>query len=201
MAGFGIAFKVAQVYATAQLLDIELDFSNVVAWTLRVSRVSKAIQGSADKIDQSALDEMVSLAQTRAPRRTGALSATISSRREDDVFVFEARVNKRRPNGRPGVDYAPFVEFGTKAGFRDRQSSRSDSAIASPGEFDSVYGGNSRRPGRFYRSGRRLRRVYHPHPGTEAQPFFFNSAFEVIRRRNVEQGDALARQITDESDT
>lgn len=176
MIPFGLAFKAAQIYAGAQLLDLELDVGAVARWGYRLTRVASGMQASADAIDQRALDEMVALAQSRVPRRTGKLSAGITGEREDDAFVFKAEAQRDASS----ADYSPYVERGTRPGRRGQ-------VVAEPTSFE-------RRAGIRRRSRR-------SHPGTEAQPFFYNSAREVLERRNVQQGAALVRQTAEDAET
>lgn len=176
MVPFGLAFKAAQIYAGAQLLDLELDVADVAKWGYRLTRVASGMQASADAIDQRALDDMVALAQTRVPRRTGRLFSGITGEREDGAFVFKAEAQRDASS----ADYGPYVERGTRAGQRGR-------VVADPTSFE-------RRAG-IRRKARRT------HPGTEAQPFFYSSAREVLERRNVEQGAALVRQTAEDVET
>lgn len=175
MAAFGLAFKAAQIYAGAQLLDLDFDPSEVAKWGVRLVRVAGRMQGHADRIDERALDEMVELARSRVPRRTGRLAEGISGEREGDAFVFKAEAQRDESS----ADYAPFVERGTRAGVRGR-------VVADPSTFE-------------LRAGIR-RRSRRSHPGTEASPFFYSSAFEVLARRNVEHGAALIRQTAEDAD-
>lgn len=173
MAAFGVAFKAAQLYAGAQLLDIEMDAGQVLAWGVRIVRTASKLQASANAVDQRALDDMVALAQSRVARRTNRLAGGISGERDGEAFVFKAEA-QRDPSS---ADYAPFVERGTRAGVRNR-------VVAEPTAFELQNGVR-----------RRARRT---HPGTEAQPFFYNSAREILERRGIEQGEAYARQTAED---
>jgi len=175
MAALGFAFKAAQLYAGAQLLDLEMDPAEVAKWGIRLVRVATRMQGHADRIDQRALDEMVELARSRVPRRTGRLAEGISGERDGEVFVFKAEAQRDESS----ADYGPFVERGTRAGARGR-------VVADPTTLE-------------LRKGIR-RRARRSHPGTEAQPFFYNSAFDVLARRNIEQGAALTRQTAEDAE-
>lgn len=147
----------------------------------------------ARRADAAALDQMVDLARARVPRDTGRLYNGISGRFEGDVAVFEASAVRISGSGRESADYAGFVERGTKAGLRGRSASVADQAYFTRAEWSAAHPGSGAVPGRQYRSGP-LRRVHHPHPGTTAQPFFFNSAAEVLRDHGDELQAAMAEE-------
>lgn len=134
------------------------------------------------KIDQEAGEGMVELMRSRVPVDTGRLLNGITSTvREDGSVVVEASAVRVSGTGRESADYAGFVERGTRAGDRGgRVSYMADSSY-----FDLSTGGA---PGRSYR---RKRRVYRSHPGTEAQPFFFDSVEEVLAERGRSMDDAV----------
>ncbi|MCW2315311.1 HK97 gp10 family phage protein [Rhodoblastus acidophilus] len=119
----------------------------------------------AKEIDRRAVDDMANLARSRAPERTGLLLNGIRTDIEDGDFVFEASAKRASPTGKEEEDYAHFVEFGTSAG------SRGQTIVAG----DAFFAGSGRG---------RTRRQYRTHPGTPAQPFFYNSASEVLEQRN-----------------
>jgi hypothetical protein len=110
------------------------------------------------------------------PRRTSRLAEGITGTEEAGVFVFKAEAQRDAGS----ADYAPFVERGTRPGARGR-------VVADPTAYE-------RRAG----IRRRSRRT---HPGTPAQPFFYISAREVLDRRGVEQGAALARQTAEDAES
>jgi hypothetical protein len=169
MAIIGLATKGASLLATADMLGLELDASSGLQWAARLLRVGNALGGHARGVDRRALDEMVELARSRAPERSGRLKLGITGTQEGELFVFKAEA--RRDSGGT-EDYAPFVERGTRPGQRGKRYSRIT-------DYESARG-----------IGRRARRT---HPGTEAQPFFYSSAREVLERRNIELGAALTR--------
>lgn len=128
------------------------------------------------RIDDSALQEMVSLARSRVPVDTGRLLNGITGETEDEYHVFRASAVRTRASGKQGADYARFVEFGTKPGRRGGKVSY----MSLDGFYNGPVTGFEAGPGR----GRpRTRRQYRGHPGTPAQPFFYNSAREVMQER------------------
>lgn len=130
-------------------------------------------------VDASAMDDMLALMRERVPRDTGRLFNGISGEIDDDG-IATVTASAVRDNG---FDYAFLVEHGTKAGVRGRSSQVAD---ANYFEVDLVSGSATRRRP----SGRATRRSGRTHPGTEAQPFFFNSAREVLAEREQRLEDA-----------
>lgn len=130
-------------------------------------------------VDAGAMDEMLSLMRERVPRDTGRLYNGISGE-IDDEGVATVTATAVRDNG---FDYAFLVEHGTKAGVRGRSSQVAD---ANYFDVDLVSGSATRRRP----SKRSTRRSGRTHPGTEAQPFFFNSASEVLAKRQQRLEDA-----------
>lgn len=199
MSALGLAVKGAQLYLGAQMVGLEMDPMDVVRWGNRLLKVADALGPHARAVDERALAEMVELARSRVPVSTAYLQGQISGVREGDEFVFSAIAHRQKDGGKQGVDYGPFVEFGTKPGNRDRAASRADSRLVNRAAWDEAHPESSARPGRFFDYGRRLRRVYHPHPGTAAQPFFYNSAREVLERRGIAHENMLARATAEDA--
>lgn len=140
-----------------------------------LGRLALKIGMRAMRHDRSALDEMVSLAKSRAPRDTGRLVNGISGEVEDDVCIFSASaVHEDKP--RSQEDYARFVEFGTHAG----QRGQFHEIVADEGFYaaPTTLLGSTRGTLRLDR-----RRSLRGHPGTEPQPFFFNSVHDVMAKR------------------
>ena len=83
------------------------------------------------------------------------------------------------PRGDTGVDYGPFVERGTRAGVRGQR-------VATATFYEQANG--------------QRRKARRTHPGTEAQPFFWNSAREVLERRGREHAQAYAAAAESDSE-
>lgn len=165
---FGVAFKAAQLAVSAEMLGLDLDYTSVLKWGYRLAKAGNAIARHSAAVDERALAEMVSLAQSRAAHRTGRLRAGIAGERDGDVMVFRAEARRDESS----ADYAPFVERGTRAGTRGR--------VVADATFNELANG-------------RRRRARRSHPGTAAQPFFYSSAQEVLERRRIAQEQVLAR--------
>lgn len=164
----GLAFKGAQLAVTAEMMGLDLDYTSVVKWGYRLTRAATKLHHDARAVDERALGEMVELAQSRAPLRSGRLRAGITGERDGETMVFKAvaRLNDST------ADYAPFVERGTRGGTRGQQVA------------DATY---------FERAHARRRKSRRTHPGTAATPFFYSSANEVLARRRIEQSEVMAR--------
>lgn len=161
----GLALKAVRILSAWQSLGFELDVIEVARWALRAQRAASSLQGHASGINERALNEMVDLAQSRVAVRTGRLKIGVTGIREGEMFVFSAYA---RRDG--AEDYAPFVERGTRPGVRGRVYSR-----PAAGSSDT-----------------RQTRARRTHPGTEAQPFFYVSAREVLERYRQEHTAAYA---------
>lgn len=170
-----------------------------------VFRASDALFSRSQAISQRALDEMVELARSRVPQDTGLLLSGIRGYVENGEYVFEASAVRQRPNGKQGVDYARFVEFGTKAGMRAMPTAYSTrngffQAGYATADRDAVNNwlveeGRGRLAGRKFRTGRITRRVRTPHPGTAPQPFFYNSAREAFARFQARHTEAMLEEL------
>ena len=105
-------------------------------------------------------DEMVALARSLAPKKTGALAASItkeSSKNQLGVSVVA---------GGGKAFYARFVEFGTRGSVDGEEQGFTEKLTLTRGAE-----GQKRR--------RKSRRT---HPGTKAQPFFF-PAYRALKKR------------------
>lgn len=132
------------------------------------------------KVDGEAGEEMVALMRSRVAVDTGQLLNGISSTTDENGAVtVQASAIKETGSGE---DYAGYVERGTRAGVRGRKISY----IADEGYFD--LSAPQRRVGATYARSRRQARG---HPGTPSQPFFFDSAAEVLARRGQSLDDAV----------
>jgi hypothetical protein len=155
----------------------------IVGWERTVTsvfRLADAIAGNANAINRKALDRMVDLARSRVPQDTGLLLSGIEGREDGDGFEFRASAVRTRPNGKETADYARFVEFGTQPGIRSR---RMPSGVAASIDAD----GNTVSPRRASRA--------KGHPGTEAQPFFYNSASEVLADLGARHREAMLAEV------
>lgn len=170
-----------------------------------VFAASDALFSRSQAISQRALDEMVELARSRVPQDTGLLLSGIRGYVENGEYVFEASAVRNQLNGKKGVDYARFVEFGTKAGRRDMPTAY----MTRNGYFEASYArterkaikqwlereGKGRLAGRAFRTGRLTRRVHYLHPGTAPQPFFYNSAREAFARFQARHTEAMLEEL------
>lgn len=132
----------------------------------------------ARAVDHGAAEEMVALMRSRVPQDTGRLYNGITARREGELSVVEATaVNPTGRKGGPGADYAAFVEYGT--------TPRQWRTVATAETFADATGAGARRG----RPRTRAPRERRGHPGTAPQPFFWNSAAEVLSRRGKSLGE------------
>ena len=175
-----------------QLLRLAPVAGNVAFGVFGESDVMQSIARLATKIavrsrqaDTDAAQSMVDLMRSRVPQDTGRLYNGITWRFEDNAYVVEASAVRTSGSGRQSADYARFVEFGTRAGSRGQASTVvSDAGFFAADEFSTVRRGTPTV---------RTRRARRGHPGTPARPFFFNTAREILGRR-----DRAAAVILDE---
>lgn len=154
------------VKSTVDLVGLDNLVASLVKHGVRLALRSGAA-------DAAAMDDMLALMRQRVPERTGLLLNGIDGEIEGGVATVTA--SAVRYTHRESADYARFVEFGTKAGERGRSAPVADARYF---EVDLVEGYRRRR-----QPARPTRKVYRSHPGTKAQPFFFNSAREVLEKR------------------
>jgi len=128
---------------------------------------------NSGKVDEAAAAEMVSLMKSRVPVDTGNLLNGISYENSGGEITVTASAIKESS----GVDYARFVEFGTD----DNGAVAEDSFFADGSDAGTPLRRSSRRG----------------HGATPAQPFFWNSAREVLAKRGRQLED-VARQTASE---
>jgi hypothetical protein len=145
-----------------------------------LGKIGLRMELNARRIDRSALDEMVSLAQESAPVDTGRLRVGIEGEETDAYFEFRASAYRVSSSGKDQEDYAHFVEFGTAPGQRGQSAAIDERADMFSGTRSSAFV-----------TGRRQRRQYRGHPGTEAQPFFYPAVDEALARRGREMDDVI----------
>lgn len=166
----GAAFTVGKFgYAAVTGLDAFVDTS---------ARFAVKLALRSREIDLAAAEEMVREMRARVPRDTGRLFNGIAFEVMEGGTV---EVYAAAHNPWSGINYAGFVERGTRAGTRGRKASY----VADSNYFIlSTAAG----PGRSYGRSRLQQRT---HPGTEAQPFFFPVAEEVLARRGLSLEEAI----------
>lgn len=163
--------------------------TGIMRWT-EVARglltIAANLELRTKKIDAGALDDMVSLAKSRVPVDTGRLLNGITGDDYEDYCEFRASAVHETGSQE---DYARFVEFGTAAGQRGTTN-----AVAADEGFYSA-DPYSTSP---FRGRRKLRdrRVYRTHPGTPAEPFFYNSANDILAERRLKMQDVIAEAVT-----
>lgn len=149
-----------------------------------VARVANVIAQRSRAADDRAGQDMVDRMRADVPRLSGRLHAGITWRREGDEIVVEASA-VRSAGGKDGVDYARFVEHGTRAGVRGARVV----TVSDVGYFEAdTFAETSGRRGTPTQRARRQART---HPGTPAQPFFFGNAREVLAERGRRLEDAI----------
>ena len=157
---------------------LERDGSGIIGLAGALSKfasLSKALgKLSSPTGDEALAVDMVARMQTDVPVLTGALQLGVSYRFDAGSWVVEAKASRNKKRG-PGADYAPFVEFGT-APHKSRNRRR---AIADEAFFSQQPTGSG-------------------HPGTAAQPFFWQNARDVLaehRRALINQADSLGDEF------
>ena len=138
---------------------------SIIGAVLGVGEMTAAILGTAGKlavgarqVDDGAAARMVQLMQDRVPRRTGRLQLGITARFENNQWVVQATASN--PTGRKG---------GTAAG----------ADYARFVEFGTAPRAGKRVVDDDYFAGG-------GHPGTDPQPYFWNSGREVLGERFAE---------------
>ena len=153
--------------------------TGVVGWDEVATSFGKILAKMAWKHrhhDSDALSQMIDEARANVPVDSGLLLNGITGEQHDDICVFMASA-VRTVNGKQTEDYAHFVEFGTAAGQRGASISYGsrEGLFSLPPEATSAFPTSNRTP--------RRRRQYREHPGTEAQPFFYPAAEQVLGQR------------------
>jgi hypothetical protein len=152
-----------------------------------MARLLPKIALRAHHADHTLGAEMVDAARALVPRDSGRLYNGIATAEGGDqsgdwVEFSASAVHERRPD----VDYAHFVEFGTKgrAIVADENYFASGGSAALPRDA----------PGRA--AIRRRKATGH---GTPAQPFFYPAARQVLAKRGAALDDALYRGAREDS--
>lgn len=190
----------ALLFAGARVLSsigTALSVESTVSGVLGVPDVQAALLRFAvklafktKKVDADAAAEMVDLMRSRVPRDTGRLYNGIEAHQEDDgTWLVEASAVHPR-GSKESADYARFVEFGTAPGTRGDRTSY----VADEGFFSTDALGDGRFRGR---ARARTRKVYRTHAGTPAQPYFFESAREVLEKRGISMQSILDQADND----
>lgn len=156
-------------------------------WAGALGRIVAKMAIKARRVDDSILQDMVSGAQSRVPQDTGRLYAGIRGEVEGETFVFSASATHERG---AGVDYAPFVEFGTRPGHRGASVVTESLVGAGHGLSLSARLSAEAPP--------RKRRQYREHPGTPAQPFFWPAVEEALKKRGLDMSDLAASAAAEE---
>lgn len=160
----------------------------------RLFKVARLLDKIAGQSDAEAAQEMVNRMRADVPTDTGNLFNGIEFFEENGIYTVQASAVHPDRNG--GEDYAGFVERGTKSGIRTRKTSY----VADSNYHELTAGlgfGGVRPTGRTYR---RTRLQYRTHPGTPAQPFFFQNAIDVLRERRANLGEVFGLQAAAEGD-
>lgn len=179
-------FTIARVgftlYSTAEATGV-LGWSDVAS---ALARIIPKMVIQAKKRDSGALAEMVELARSRAPVDSGLLLNGITGEATENYHEFRASAVRVSSSSKEQEDYAHFVEFGTQAGVRTRRveyAARDGLFSLDPSATSAFPSGASRT---------RARRQYRGHPGTPAQPFFYNSANEVLEKRGIDMQSVVS---------
>lgn len=152
----------------------DLRAAGILGWPemqFALTEIVPRLVGRAHQDNGRAIEAMVSLARSRVPVDTGRLVNGITGAVEGEYYVMRARA--ARDEG--SADYARFVEFGTQPGRRSRRVEYQ----ALTGFYANPVTGFESGPGV---PAPRTRKQYRGHPGTQAQPYFFNSAREVMEK-------------------
>lgn len=128
------------------------------------------LASDAYRVDVDAAEAMVDKMRARVPRDTGRLFNGISYSVDGTTITVTA--SAVAPRGRWEADYSRLVEFGTQA--------RRQAVEAS--FFDDSTG-----------AGRPRKRRVAQHPGTKPQPFFLNSAREVLVERRKHLAEIIGQ--------
>lgn len=154
-----------------------------------VIRTGFALVRAQREVAADAVDDMLGLMRERVPQDTGLLLSGIDGEIEDGIATVTASAVRDGPSGE-SADYARFVEFGTRAGTRNRRSPIvADEGYFAASPFDE--GARGRRV-------RRQRKSYRTHPGTAPQPFFWPSAREVLARYRTAAAEAAIEAMPSE---
>ncbi|MBN8956774.1 MAG: HK97 gp10 family phage protein [Rhizobiales bacterium] len=175
-----LLYKGLQTFTPIRIDDHGL-YLDVLKLTQQLLQIYSFIQGHRQRADEGAAQEMVDRMRADVPVDTGRLYNGISWRREDGSYVVEATAASHDR----GADYAGFVERGTQPGMRARPTVASEEMMTRD-EWSATNPASRSVPGRQFRSGRRLRRIHDPHPGTKPQPYFYDNANDVLDERGID---------------
>lgn len=171
-----IATQAAALYSVADQTGV-IGFD---AWLKSIVAIVPRMALKAHKADRGFVDEMVELAKGRVPVDTGRLLHGIEARDVGDHMVEfrAAAVHDDKPNSKE--DYAHFVEFGMTRG-----------SIGAPVVADATFFTNYRAVFGNARQAKRNRKSYRNSSGTAPQPFFYNSAADVLAKREMTMADVV----------
>jgi hypothetical protein len=132
------------------------------------------IERSAAVLAHRVLEEGLDLMRSRVPVDSGLLLNGITGEVQDGFGEFRASARRQSAAGGAQEDYAHFVEFGTAAGTYGARASidQRDGLFSIPADATSAFPTNTVTS--------RARQQYRSHGGTEARPFFFDSAQEAF---------------------
>ncbi|PNG27006.1 HK97 gp10 family phage protein [Methylocella silvestris] len=157
--------------------------TGVVGWpdvVQALAKIARKMAAKSAKVDHDALDDMVSLARSRVPVDTGLLLNGITGEVTDEGFEFRASAVHEKASGKPGADYARFVEFGHLTAAR---------RAAAPAVADDAF---------FSGAGAPRARPTKGQTQVEPQPFFFNSAEEALQKRGLAMDDVIAQSAQED---
>lgn len=160
----------------------------------RTFKIARFVEKRMRATDRDVAQEMVDRMRRDVPVDRGDLYNGIRYWEDDGSFVVQASGVRLTKAGVANADHAGFVEHGTRAGER-RRSVR---YVADSNYHDLTAGlgfGGVRETGTL-RSRRRLQ--YRGHPGTDAQPFFYDNARDVLAERAIAAEDVLGLATEDE---
>ncbi|MGL3208691.1 hypothetical protein [Bradyrhizobium sp. BR 1433] len=158
----------------------------------RFVKIGRFIEKHMRVKDEESARDMVGRMRADVPQDKGNLYNGIRYWQDGDAWVVQAAAVHDDRSG--GEDYSGFVEHGTQPGQRGRSVTY---AVADGGyhENTSGLGEGAVRP--VPRS--RTRQQYRTHPGTEAQPFFYDNARDVLEERGADADEVIGLAL-DEDD-
>lgn len=162
----------------------------------RMFKIVRFVEKRMKARDEDAAQEMVNRMRADVPRDRGDLFNGIRFWEDDGAFVVQASGVRTTAGGVQQEDHAGFVEHGTQPGQRGRKVSYvadSNYHTLSAGIGD----GGVRETGRL---SRRQRLQYRGHPGTDAQPFFYGNARDVLNEREADADDIIGEAVDDDSE-
>jgi hypothetical protein len=152
----------------------------------RTFKIARFVAGRLRVKDQAAAQDMVDRMRRDMPYDRGDLYNGTRYWEDEGEYVVQASGVRVAGNGNEQADHAGFVEHGTQPGVRGRKT------VAGADYFASTAGLGD---GSYRPTGRR-RLQYRSHPGTPAQPFFYDNARAVLEERGLDAeeilGDAIA---------